>query len=214
MQQDHQAVSTVAATAVTTHVELIGGYLALGPGDAAMPELMAGDFAFDTPEMKPILRYQEEGERGRLDVLHVPWQASFGRVRNEWRMTLTPRLPQRLEVRIIASGEADLKLAGLDLEAVDVNLSQGTLKLDLAGAPWKKDLAIVAEVGTGQLHVRLPNDGDLPGVRIRARKAIGGLYADRLKQVKDGEWINERWTGEGVKLDLALGAGWGEVVVE
>lgn len=208
------------ATRLESKVELIGGYLKIAPlagADAAAEYLAVLDLATNLPELvpTPLPGVVVLGTLARLDVVHPRYAPSMGRAKNEWRIGFGDRLPTTLEVAMM-SGVCEIRLAGLRCEKLDARVDQGQLVIDCAGAPLVTGCLVTAEVGTGQVRVRYPADPTI-GVRVRGRKAVGGVVVTGLREVgidKELAYVNDAFETAAIKLDFALGSGFGEVVVE
>lgn len=194
---------------VDLSLELIGGALFLKPLSEDSTDLYRAVLAHDLPELQPRIDEETVEQRLALHFVHGKYESSMGRARNEWRVDWSPQRATKLMLTM-KNGVAELDLGGLALERAEIRVDQGRLQLDFGNAPPKCSCEVVAEVGTGQVALRFPPD---VGVRVRARKAVGGVQIEGLRQVGDA-WVNDLYASHAVKLDFALGAGFGEVVVE
>lgn len=200
------------ATRGVGRIQLIGGYLQIGPapGDGRQ-DLCVVDVKTSLAEMVPTITAATAGGVTTFAIEHPKYESSLGKVRNEWRVGLTPAHSLELTTGLM-SGICELKLGGLAVTKLDARVEQGQFAIDFCNAPITVSCDVVAEVGTGQLRVRFPSDPAV-GVRVRARKAVGGIQVEGLRAEKD-TWVNESFATAKIKLDLALGSAFGEVVVE
>jgi hypothetical protein len=205
--------SEAAGSAVRVEVDLIGGYLKLAPGSAVPdPSLLHLAAASSAAELEPRIEVVAVENVPTLRVGHRDYTAELGRVANEWRIDLAPGRLLALDVALM-SGICELKLGGLSCTKLNARVEQGQLALDFADSKPTASCEVVAEVGTGQLRVRIPAGPDI-GVRVRARKVVGAVTVTGLREEKDA-WVNDAFETAPIKLDLALGSGLGgEVVVE
>jgi hypothetical protein len=196
-------------------VELIGGYLKIEstpPASAeASKDLCVADIKTSHEAMVPKIEVATVDGVSTFSIGHAPYVTGLGPVLNEWRVGLVPDRPLELTARLM-SGICELKLGGMQVTKLDVHVDQSQLSIDFGNAPITTSCEVVAEIATGQLRVRYPADPTI-GVRVRARKAVGGVQVDGLRAEKD-TFVNEAFATAKVKLDLALGSGFGEVVVE
>lgn len=190
-------------------LELIGGALFLKPLPTDAIDLYRAVLAHDLPELAPKIEEKSVEGRIALHFGHGKYESSMGRARNEWRIDWSPQRVTRLTLNMM-NGVAELDLGGLELERAEIRVDQGRVQLDFGNATPKRSCEVVAEIGTGQLAVRFPPN---VGVRVRARKAVGGVQIEGLREVGEA-WVNDLYESHAVKLDFALGAGFGEVVVE
>lgn len=208
------------ATSFDAKVQLIGGYLKIAPiedPESAGQHLCALDLGTNLPELvpTPMPAIQLQNGVAKIEVAHPQYRASWGRAKNEWRIGLGAQLPTNLVVGLM-SGICEVKLGGLNCTRVEARVEQGQLVIDCAGAPLTTSCEVIAEIGTGQVRVRYPADPTI-GVRVRGRKAVGGVVITGLREVgadKDIAYVNDAFETAAIKLDLALGSGFGEVVVE
>jgi hypothetical protein len=208
-EADQRAVGDSAGL----EVDLVGGFLRIAPFETLTtgPTLVL-EASSSTERLEPFVDVTTIDGMPTLRVGHPEYRTSFGRVMNEWRLSLAPEPALRLDVAMM-SGICELKLGGLTCAKLNVHVEQGQLVIDFANAPLSKSCEVVAEVGTGQLRVRIPASPEI-GVRVRARKIVGAVTVTGLREEKDA-WLNDAFATAAVKLDLALGSGLGgEVVVE
>ena len=186
---------------------LRGGALLIEPGGEALVDAV---FQFDREAMRPDVI---EGFRGDVKTVQIDQPDATkarGRSRNEWALRLSPDQPLELNIAHQISGVADLRLGGLDLSRLEVEMGTGALLVDLTGAPPRRDLVVAMHLGHGQVRVRLPKG---VGVRVRGRDAVGHFEVLGIPEVEDG-WQNAEFTAGGPTIDLGVGVGSGEVVVE
>jgi hypothetical protein len=191
-------------------IKLIGGVLKIAPAPADSGNAAEARFRFDREEMRPLLTVDSSASPPILRAFHPPYDTGIGKSSNEWTVALAPESPLELDVAMM-TGICDLDLAGLDLTRLEAKVDYGQLLLDFSKRPLVASCEVLAEAQSGALRVVIPND---VGVRVRARKAVGGLLVAGLRQEKEGEWVNDRFGGAGFQLDLSLGVGMGEITVD
>jgi hypothetical protein len=168
-------------------------------------KLLEADFRYNTPFLKPEVRYDATGFRGHLNVENRSTrEINLGdRMENSWNLRLNNETPLDLILRM-GAGESQLEIGALDLRRVEVHMGVGETKLDLRGEP-KRDFDVEVRGGVGEATIYLPKSA---GVVAEARGGIGGIEVTGLR--KDGDrWVNSLYgTGKpNVRVDVRGGVG-------
>jgi hypothetical protein len=109
----------------------------------------------------------------------------------------------------MGAGTSDLRLAGLALTGLDLNLGAGVSTIDLTG-DWANDLEAAIETGAADLTVRLPRD---VGVRVEVEAGPTAVSAPDLTQ--DGNvYTNDAFGSADVNLRIDINAGIGVITLE
>jgi hypothetical protein len=198
---------TVAAGgAKTAEVDIRMGAGELRLSGAAQEGLLQATFRYNRDRLKPEVDYRVSGETGILRVGSRRFSGiSFGRIRNEWDLSLSKALPVDLKVNL-GAGESRLDLRGLDLSALDVDMGVGEMTLDLRG-PHEKSIRVRIDGGVGSGTIYLPSE---VGVRARVHGGIGSVSARGLS--KEGRiYTNDVYGKSGVTIDVEISAGIGSL---
>jgi hypothetical protein len=106
----------------------------------------------------------------------------------------------------MGAGESDMKLSGLDVTHLDLEMGAGELNLDLTGAR-KSSLDGNVQGGAGTATIRLPKD---VGVRVKASGGIGSINAKGL--TRDGDtYTNTVYGKTPASIDLVVEGGVGTI---
>ncbi len=196
------------AEMVRTEVTIGAGELSIDGGAA---KLLDAEFRYNVPFLKPVVRYDAAGFRGRLEVTQEgERKVTLGDVENRWTLRLNDRVPLDLIIRM-GAGESRLKLGSLNLRRVDVNLGAGEVDMDLRGTP-SKDYDVDIRGGVGQATVRLPSN---VGIEAIAKGGIGEISVRGL--TKDGNRYRNSLYGQApvnIRLDVTGGVGQIELIVD
>jgi hypothetical protein len=151
-------------------------------GAALLPDAV---FHFHARAEEPAVKYGVTGSRGYLTVRQPPFHSIGPRVgQNSWDLHLDDRVPLDLRVHL-GAGNGTLKLNGMAVRLLEVEMGAGELKLDLS-APWDKDL---------EAHVR---------------GGIGGITARGLRE-HEGYYVNDVLDKPGVRLRIDISGGIGHI---
>ena len=185
--------------------------LRMGAGElrlkgASQPALLEGAFRYNRERLRPQVDYRVSGETGVLTVGQRRHSGiMFGRVRNEWDLSLSRAMPLELEVKL-GAGRSELDLRGLDLMGVNVDMGVGEMRLDLQG-PHAKNFRVKINGGIGSGTILLPAD---VGVRVRVDGGIGSVSTRHL--TKDHRlYTNDAYGKSDVTIDLEIHAGIGSL---
>ncbi len=167
-------------------------------------KLMEGEFRYSGNHSKPEIRYDITGFRGRLNI-NAGSKGSFGGDTGEdrWRVNLGGGLPIDLHVGM-GAGTGELKLAGLLLRSVEVELGAGELTMDLRDN-WQKDFDVRIRGGVGEATVYLPR---VVGVTAQARGGLGEIKVTGLTK-RGSAWVNDLFekAKTTVRVDVRGGIG-------
>lgn len=193
----------VRETAVEIHMK--GGRLRIAGGAEALAE---AEFGFNDDAMKPAVEHDVREGVGVLKIHQPDLGGPLRRTRNEWEVQLGGPTPIDLMVRQ-GVGELWLDASDMPLRSIDISVSMGALMLDLTRV--RRSLVGELQVGTGRgVLVRVPVD---VGVRLRTRAVVGDLWVDGEEYGED-DYVNAAFATSDVKIDLAVGAGMGDVDIE
>jgi hypothetical protein len=204
MQTESRTVA--AGGARTVQIELSMGAGELRVTGTSQEALLEATFKYNRERLRPEVDYHVSGERGYLRVgTGRSSGVHFGRVRNEWDLSLTRSLPVDLRVNL-GAGENRLDLRGVDLTNVDIDMGVGDMRLDLEG-PRTKSFRVSINGGVGSGTIYLPSDA---GVRVRVDGGIGSVNTRGL--TKDHHvYINDAYGRSDVTIDVDISAGIGSL---
>ncbi|HZI78343.1 MAG TPA: toast rack family protein [Vicinamibacterales bacterium] len=187
---EHHAVDRGAAKSARVEIDMSAGDLEVKSGAAT---LLAGDFAFNIPALKPTIDYRASGGTGTLKVSQG---SANGNYENRWRLSLDETTPMDLNVSL-GAGDAELVLGRLNLASLTIRLGAGDLKVDLRGTP-AKSYSVKIQAGAGDTSIELP-----ASVAIVARTSglIGDSNVSGLEE-RDGRWINPKAAASPVTIDV------------
>lgn len=202
-RDESRTVELAGARSARVQIELGAGELRLEGGTE---KLLDADFRFHPPAEQPAVKYDVTGSRGYLTVRQPPFHnIGPGTGQNFWDLHLNDRVPLDLRVHL-GAGNGTLKLNGMAVRLLEVEMGFGELKLDLGG-PWDHDLEAHIRGGIGQATVRLPRE---VGVRVKASGGIGGITVQGLRE-HDGYYVNDAYDKLGVRLRIDISGGIGHI---
>jgi hypothetical protein len=209
MREFSVAEPAAGAAALATRVEMPGGLLEI---ESAASGGVTARFRHDHDKMEPRLEFALEGDAGRVKVHAPDFEEGLGRTHNEWRVQLGAGRPHELDVNM-GTGMLRLAAGNIDLRALKACLTQGVCELDFATGPWRHDLAVAVEIGTGEARIVVPND---VGVRLRCKENVGDVEVIGLAEQSGVEdtWVNDLFGRSEVTVDLVVRVGWGTTRVE
>jgi hypothetical protein len=195
-----------AGGARTAQVDLRMGAGELRVTGASQEALLEAAFKYNRERLRPDVEYHVSGEKGYLRVgTRRSSGVHFGRVRNEWDLSLTRSLPVDLRVNL-GAGENRLDLRGVDLTNVDIDMGVGDMRLDLRG-PRTKSFRVSINGGVGSGTLYLPSD---VGVRVRVDGGLGSVNTRGL--MKDHHaYTNDAYGRSDVTIDVDISAGIGSL---
>jgi hypothetical protein len=193
--------------------ESVSAELRMGAGELTVrggsPKLMDGEFTFGPEDMRPEIRYDPGGSKGRLRI-EEPSGTRFNRGDYRWNLKLNDDKPIDLQVNL-GAGEGDLQLGSLNLRSLEVQMGAGELRLDLRGTP-ARDYSVNVRGGVGEATVYLPRD---VGIVADVKGGIGEIDAGGLES-RDGHYVNKAYgvSKTTVRLDIRGGVGSIRLVTE
>jgi hypothetical protein len=205
-RMESASVELQGASRVRVELKIGVGELRLSGG---AKKLLEGEFIYNIPSWKPEVKYEVNGQEGKLVVRQPSVSGpTAGKAKNEWNLTLNDKVPIDLSVEA-GVGQGNFELGTLLLERLDVQTGVGETTLDLVG-DWKKDLHANVKGGVGQVTLRLPGN---VGVRVESQKGIGSVQARGLKK-ENNIYVNEAYGKSTVTLNFHIEAGIGEIRLE
>jgi hypothetical protein len=203
-QTDSQTVAAEGARTAQVDLRMGAGELRLT--GASQDALLDATFKYNRARLRPEVDYHVSGDKGYLRVAaRRSSGVHFGRVRNEWDLSLSRALPVDLRVNL-GAGESRLDLRGIELTNVDIDMGVGEMRLDLEG-PRTKSFRVRIDGGVGSGTIYLPAD---VGVRVRVDGGIGSVNTRGL--AKDhGVYTNEAYGRSDVTIDVSISAGIGSL---
>ena len=192
--------------------EMIRAEVTMGAGELQLSggakELLEADFAYNVPALKPEVRYDGSGFRGRLTVAEsgkatIP----MGEVKNRWNLKLGGDLPLDLVVRC-GAGENRLDLRELTLRSLEMHIGVGEVHVDLRNKPVK-DYEARIEGGIGHAEVIVPTE---VGVVAEASGGIGEINVHGMKR-EGNRWVNDAYGTAKTTIRLTVKGGMGEIEI-
>jgi N-terminal domain of toast_rack, DUF2154/Domain of unknown function (DUF5668) len=199
---DVETIDRQGTEPVQVRIQMPAGELELSGGAS---KLMEADFNYDEAEGKPGISYHVSGSTGQLDITQPGKKFHMGPTHNNWDLRFAKDIPLELKLEM-GAGRSELKVGGLSLTRLEINMGAGQVTTDLTG-DWKKDLDAEIHGGVGHALIRLPMD---VGVRVHATGGIGSISADGLKREGD-EYVNELYGKSPVSLRLDVSGGIGNI---
>jgi hypothetical protein len=188
--QEHHTVERGAATRAQVQIEMTAGDLEVKSGAAT---LLAGDFDFNVPALKPSIDYAVTGGTGTLKVSQGSANGSY---ENRWRLSLDDTTPLDLNVSL-GAGDAELVIGRLNLASLTIRMGAGDLKVDLRGSP-SKSYSVKVQAGAGDTSIQLPAG---VGVSARTSGLIGDSNVSGLEE-RNGRWVNPKAAASPVTIDV------------
>ena len=190
--REQHTVEPGAATRARVEIGMSAGELFVKSGATG---LLAGEFAFNVPALKPTLAYSVQGGTG---VLKVSQGSASGNYENTWRLSLDEMIPLELHVNL-GAGDVQLAIGRLNLESVDIKMGAGDLDLDLRGMP-ARSYPVSVNAGAGDTTIHLPASA---GISARTFGLIGDATVNGLEK-RDDRWINPRAEKAPVTIDVRV----------
>jgi hypothetical protein len=168
---------------------------------------MEADFTYNVAALKPDVEFRGRNLTIRQPDLDITSFADLPNYRYEWDLRFNNDVPLDMNIKL-GTGKMDLKLAGLSLTALEVDLGASRSTLDLTG-DWQSDFDANIKGGVSSLTVHLPSD---TGVRVEI-SGISRINASDL--TKEGSaYVNDAYGKSDVTLDIFIEAGLGEINLE
>lgn len=193
------------ATAVKVNVDMGQGDLVIRPGG---DHLMEATFEYNVGRWKPTFTYVDEGDLWNLTVRQPRQDLEVeGDARNDWALDFGLVIPMEVNVHM-GSGDAHVRLTGLDIVAVTVTTGAGQVTLDLTG-PWYYNVVARVGNGAGDVGLIVPSD---TGVQISVVQGAGTVIAPGFEQV-NGNYVNDAFDTADVLMLIAVDIGSGNLQV-
>jgi hypothetical protein len=201
---DRHTVAAEGAKTARVDLRMGAGELRLKGSDQGA--LLEASFRYNRARLRPEVDYRVSGDKGYLKVgARRSSGIHFGRVRNEWELSLSRSVPIDLRVDL-GAGESQLDLRDVDLTGLDVNMGVGEMRLDLQG-PRPRSFRVKVDGGVGSGTIYLPSE---VGVRVRVDGGIGSVNTRGL--TKDhGVYTNDAYGRSDVTIDVSISAGIGSL---
>jgi hypothetical protein len=186
--------------------EMVRLDLNMGAGELRLKggssQLMDAEFRYNRPALKPLIRYDVSGFRGRLSV-EQPSRHTNNVGEYVWDLRLNDEKPIDLNVHF-GAGEARIEAGSMDLRSVDIDMGVGELRLDLRGTP-KRDYDVNVRGGVGEATIYLPATA---GIIADARGGIGGIEVHGLEK-REGHYVNDAYghAKQTIRVDVSGGVG-------
>jgi hypothetical protein len=199
-------VARDGARGLDAHIAVGGGDLEIHGGPCPLMKAMAH---YDADRNKPQVDYWvDDNFRGKLDV--TTSEAGSGSGFTEWNVCLTDALPTSLSVRHDGDA-ATLRLGGLQLDDLDLDLDVHRAKIDLIGRRYRNTKAKLAITRAGSdVTLRVPKD---VGVRIVVETKLPGEVETTLRKTDDG-YVNSAYGSTPVSLEITVKAQGGTLKIE
>lgn len=175
-------------------------------------EWVEGEAIYNSDDLKPKVKYNLSGKKGRLTIEQSKKDLSLTKMNNVksiWDLELTDEIPINLEVNTGAS-ETILDLQGIQLSNLDIHAGVGDITIDLSG-DWKESFDVDLEMGVGQSTIILPKE---VGVRIKSSKGIGQTNFKGFISEGNGVYVNEAYKDAAVKINVNTELGVGQANFE
>jgi N-terminal domain of toast_rack, DUF2154 len=206
LRTDRRSVQLGNADIVQADIHFGAGGLEVTGGASDL--LVDGAFRYRLASWKPIVRYDETGFRGRLEIRQPDGHHALGNTTNDWALKLNEKVPLNLTVNV-GAGESRLNLGSLNLRGVTVNMGAGQMFLDLRGNVRHSYQASLSG-GVGQAIIRVPRES--VGVAATAHGGIGSIQVEGLEK-RGGRWVNSAWDHAETRIELAVHGGIGQIVI-
>lgn len=105
----------------------------------------------------------------------------------------------------LGAGNGNVRLNGMNLQNVEVNMGVGKLDMDLSG-DWKKDVIVDVNGGVGSNNMILPRN---IGVVVNVTKGIGKISTEGFKLNGDS-YVNDAYGKSDITMIVKLKTGVGE----
>jgi hypothetical protein len=203
-RHDSVSVERDASEFLRVNLNMGAGNLNLSSGGTG--KFLEGTLTYNIDSWKPVVQYSSSAGHGVLTVEQPGSHHShIGNLRYEWNLRLANDIPIDLSVHF-GAGDAKLKLGGLSLRSVEVEMGVGQLDLDLRGAP-QRDYDVRIRGGVGEATIRLPRD---VGVSAEANGGIGSVHTEGLRR-EGAHWVNDAYDRAKTTIHLDVQGGIGAI---
>jgi hypothetical protein len=203
-QHDTQSVDLGKFESARVEIKMGAGELQVEGGSS---KLIEADFRYNVLAWKPIFESHTSSFRADVKIEQPQGISAHGDTDYNWKLRLNDAVPMNI-VTHLGAGEAQMNLASLDLQNVEVHMGVGKLDLDLRGKP-KRDYNVDIKGGVGEATVHLPND-DKVGIVATAAGGIGDVQVEGLEK-RDGRWLNRAYERAPVRIHLDVKGGVGDI---
>lgn len=198
-----KSVPLGSVKSVAIEIKMGAGRLTVASGTS---ELVNAEFTYNVDALKPVLRYDANGDQGHLTIEQPSGTHRYGRgTRYDWDVMLNSHVPMEMTINM-GAGKANLNLAGLNLNGFNVNMGAGEADIDLNGN-WQHDLTASVHGGVGKVTLHLPRN---VGVRVTVRGGLGAIHAGAFSK-KGDVYTNDAYGKSRVNLNIDVQGGLGEV---
>ena len=203
LEVDNHKIDLGDAEQVNLDLKIRAGELDIrGGGD----RLMDATFSYNVSRWKPIIEYEELGNRGELILKQGRTRGiPFGDTENKWDIDLGKNIPFDIKIDF-GAGEGRLDCREIYLRTLKIDMGVGNLLLDLRGERTE-DMDVNIDGGVGSGTIYLPHD---IGVRVRVDGGIGSIDANGL-QKKNDLYINEAYEKSEITINIDIDAGIGSI---
>lgn len=200
-----QTVDLQGADRVSAKIGLGAGSLSIGKSDT--PHLLDASFDFFDGSRTPKVDYSVSGKEGELEISedHSSYHVVAPSDNTRWNLRLGDSVPLSLDISL-GAGEGILRLAGLPVTHLKMDLGAGRADVDLTGNR-SKDLDAEIQGGVGEAVIHLPQR---VGVVATASGVIGAVDASGLKH-EDGQYTNEAYGKSPVTIHLRVAGAIGRI---
>ncbi len=170
---------------------------------------LEGRLDTNVKKWRPAVSYTEKKGTGTAKI-HQKMKAfnKLGNNRNNWDLQLSNDIPVVLHVDA-GVADADLDLAGIQLQHLAVDAGVGDLTVNLSGH-WQDSFDVQIEAGVGDLEIILPKE---TGVRLHVDKGLGDIKVEGVISQGKGLYVNEAYAGADTVIDVNVDTGIGDVKV-
>lgn len=186
-------------------VKMSAGELHIGGGAS---KLLEGSLRYNTPFLKPTVRYDATGFRGHLTVEQAGnREINVGKdVDNNWDLRVNNDTPLDLILNM-GAGKSELDIGSLSLRRVEVHMGVGEMRMDLRGRP-QRDYDVEVKGGVGEATIHLPSD---VGIMASAKGGIGEISVRGNLRKEGSTYINPEYGKSKVNIRLDVRGGIGQI---
>jgi hypothetical protein len=203
-EREDRSVEAGNVESATAEIHMSAGELHIAGG---AEKLLDGEFAYNVPSWKPVIRYNASGFRGHLVVEQKKTTGSIGNTVNRWNLRLNEKIPIELELHL-GAGESRLSLGRMNLRGLQVHIGAGHIDLDLRGGDYRHNFPVAIHGGVGECDVRVPRG---TGVSAEVHGGIGGINTTNFSKRPGSIYVNDAYDTAPVKISLQIHGGIGQV---
>jgi hypothetical protein len=187
--------------------------LKMGVGDldvsgGAATGVVDGKLEYNVPSWKPKVSQSKDGRAARLSIEQPSSTHTSGdHAQNHWTLQVGNSTPVTFDIAC-GVGDAKLKLGGLKLRGVTLNVGVGKIDLDLRGHP-DQDYSVKVQGGVGEATIYVPAEAS---VRAKAQSGLVPVEVEGL--VKRGDtWESPDFGKVKPTIELDVQGGVGQIRV-